>query len=72
MFDEIFDMFDRDGGRGRPAGEQRGWRGFLGRLFGGGDGDDDAPRRSRPGETDDYDGGPERRRRDNDGFDFGD
>lgn len=75
VFDELFDMFDRDGRRGREAGERRGIRGFFARLIDGDEGDDDKRSGYR---DDDFDRGDEgraasrRRRRDDDGFDFGD
>ena len=75
MFDELFDMFDRDRGRGREPGERRGIRGFFARVFRGGDRDDGMP----PGYCDDEDdhrdegrAASRRRRRDDDRFDFGD
>lgn len=84
MFDEVFDMFERDGQRSRPAGERRGLRGLISRMFGDGDDYDDSrrgrydsdgyddSRRSRY--DDEYEGrqGQRRRERDNDVFDFGD
>lgn len=75
MFDELFEMFDRD-----KKGQRNGSRpGLLGRLFGGGDDrDDDDDRRGRRGRyeaDDDVEFGRERdrgrRRRDN-GFGFDD
>ena len=87
MFDEVFDMFERDGRRGRPAGERRGLRGFLSRMFGDGDEHEDVRRSRYEDDHDDYShrrrddddeyeyaGRPDRRRRerDNDLFDFGD
>ncbi len=86
MFDEVFEMFERDGRRGRPAGERRGLRGLISRVFGDGDDHDDVRRaryendhddhhrRSRYDDDGEYDGHPNRRRRerDNDLFDFGD
>lgn len=77
-------MFERDGRRGQPAGERRGLRGLIARMFGDGDehedgrrdryeSDHDDTRRSR---YDDYEPddrpGQRRRERDNDVFDFGD
>jgi hypothetical protein len=83
VFDEVFDMFERDGRRSRPAGERRGLRGFFARMFGDSDDHDDSrryesdhdddTRRSRY-DDDEYEGRPgqRRRERDNDVFDFGD
>jgi hypothetical protein len=43
--DLLGDLFDRDSRRREPGEqrERRGLRGFLGRLFNGGDDDDDRP-----------------------------
>ena len=85
MLDELFE-FDRDRNRrGAVTDEKpRGLRGLIGRLFGalGGEDDDDSARNDRRGsarrddDDDDDDrsrsGARDRRRRDNEGFDFGD
>lgn len=75
MFDEVFDMFERDGRRSRPGGERRGLRGFISRLFDG-DEDDEATRRGRyvdeDHDPDEGRPGHRRRDRDNDVFEFGD
>jgi len=77
VIDEVLDMFERDGRRGQPAGERRGLRGFISRMFGDGDEHEDG-RRSRyeSDHDDDYEAdnrpGRRRRERDNDVFDFGD
>jgi hypothetical protein len=73
MFDELFEMFERDGdGRSRNdrgAGRQRGIRGFFSRLFGRDDhASDDPPgyrdeRHRTPSYRDDDDDGRERRYR---------
>lgn len=73
MFDELFDIFERDGRRNRAGGERRGVRGFFSRMFGGED--DERRRESRYDydDDDDYEGRNGRRNRHrDDAFDFGD
>lgn len=85
MFDELLELFERDGSKRRSDQPRRGGiRGLLDRVRGGGGDnhhdDDDYRRTPTGGERDgDYDhddddprDGRGRRRRDNDAFDFGD
>lgn len=77
MFDELLDMFDRDGGRNNNDPNQpkrKGFRGFLDRLRSMGDDDDDDRRNDRRREYDDEDNyaatSGRRRERDRDFADF--
>lgn len=73
MFDDLFDVFDRDRTkRDRNAGSPRGVRGFLARLTGDDEADDQYCRSRRHHGHDDVSMDRSSHRRRRDGFDLDD